>query len=218
MGLVKTLHISRFVDKADDLAPWDRYLANEVQHSVNTINWPTFPYQPLVTFAAGYNGTGLFVRFAVEEAAIRAEHTAPNTAVCQDSCVEFFIAPFSKAYLNFEFNCIGTTLVSRGTSRADLACLPTDQVCRIRTLASLGTEPIPLRETPTRWTLTAAIPLDLLGWHAEDIPGHICRGNIYKCGDLLPTPHYLTWNAVTAAKPDFHRPECFGRILFDSPR
>ncbi|MDE6269894.1 MAG: hypothetical protein K2M12_03440, partial [Muribaculaceae bacterium] len=45
--------------------------------------------------------------------------------------------------------------------------------------------------------------------------GKQLRANFYKCGDLLSTPHFLSWNRVDTPHPDFHRPEYFGAIKFD---
>ena len=38
------------------------------------------------------------------------------------------------------------------------------------------------------------------------------RGNFYKCDENAGAP-FGSWAPVTAPAPDFHRPECFGRIL-----
>ena len=43
-------------------------------------------------------------------------------------------------------------------------------------------------------------------------PGKEIRANCYKCGDLTPKPHYLSWNPSTSANPDFHRPQDFGSM------
>ena len=39
------------------------------------------------------------------------------------------------------------------------------------------------------------------------------RANCYKCGDKTVHPHFLAWNAVETAAPDFHRPEFFGKMI-----
>jgi hypothetical protein len=35
------------------------------------------------------------------------------------------------------------------------------------------------------------------------------RLNVYKCGDKLSTPHYLSLAPIKTTDPDFHRPEFF---------
>ena len=42
----------------------------------------------------------------------------------------------------------------------------------------------------------------------------ILKANVYKCGDKTVHPHYLAWNPVASAVPDYHRPECFGEMVF----
>ncbi|MGI6239399.1 MAG: carbohydrate-binding family 9-like protein, partial [Christensenellales bacterium] len=37
--------------------------------------------------------------------------------------------------------------------------------------------------------------------------------NFYTCDESIH-PHFGVWNHVAAAQPDFHRPECFGRLEF----
>ena len=41
------------------------------------------------------------------------------------------------------------------------------------------------------------------------------NANFYKCGDETQKPHYLSWNPVKTSKPDFHRPEYFGKLIFE---
>ncbi|MDP6629378.1 MAG: carbohydrate-binding family 9-like protein [Kiritimatiellia bacterium] len=211
---VKELDIARIADGRLDVADANEHLAALPQHSIDILNWPAFDYRPNVRFAAGYGGGDLCVRFAVEEDAVLAEKTETNDSVCQDSCVEMFIAPHSDVYFNFEFNCIGTALVGRGRGRHDLECLDPSLIGSIRRSSSLGSEPFPERRERTAWQLTVAIPLTILGLNEDDLPGHTCRANFYKCGDRLSQPHYLSWNPINTPTPDFHRPECFGVVRF----
>ncbi|MBQ5807154.1 MAG: hypothetical protein IIW26_01760, partial [Tidjanibacter sp.] len=60
------------------------------------------------------------------------------------------------------------------------------------------------------WWLEMEVPFALLG--AEGTPNTL-MANLYKCGDKLRTPHYLSWSPIEAAKPDFHRPEQFGTLI-----
>ena len=43
-------------------------------------------------------------------------------------------------------------------------------------------------------------------------PGAAMRGNFYCCDETLH-PHFGSWNPIKAPEPDFHRPECFGRLI-----
>jgi len=211
---MKRLEIPRVADVELSLEHAGCRLANEPQHAVDTLNWAEFPYRPRVSFAIAYGGGDLYVRFAVEEDAVLAEKTEANAAVSQDSCVEVFIAPHSDLYFSFEFNCIGTVLVTRGHGREDLECLDPEVFRGIRRESSLGAEPFSERQGDTSWQLTVAIPLAILGLNEVDLPGYSCRANFYKCGDNLSKPHYVSWSPINAPTPDFHRPECFGAVRF----
>ena len=43
--------------------------------------------------------------------------------------------------------------------------------------------------------------------------GYEFKGNFYKCGDETEIEHYLMWNRVETEKPDYHRPEYFGKFI-----
>jgi len=210
----KELEITRISDEPLALADVGQRLAEMPQHALGVLNWHAFDYRPHVMFAIGYGGGDLCVRFAVEEQAVLAEKTETNDSVCQDSCVEMFIAPSGDDYFNFEFNCIGTALVEQGPGRSDRTPLDPATIATIRRRSSLGSAPFTERKERTAWHLTAAIPLTILGLSETDLAGHTCRANFYKCGDHLTTSHYLSWNPITTPTPDFHRPECFGVVRF----
>ena len=40
------------------------------------------------------------------------------------------------------------------------------------------------------------------------------RMNLFKCGDELSHPHFLSWQPIRTEKPDFHRPEFFAQVRF----
>ena len=39
--------------------------------------------------------------------------------------------------------------------------------------------------------------------------------NLYKCGDNLSHPHFLSWQPIDTPQPDFHRPEFFAAGKFE---
>jgi len=47
-----------------------------------------------------------------------------------------------------------------------------------------------------------------------DWSGLKAKVNLYKCGDKLSQPHFLSWKPIAAPKPDFHLPEFFEQIKF----
>ena len=45
-------------------------------------------------------------------------------------------------------------------------------------------------------------------------PGAAFAGNFYKCDESLH-PHFGAWSPIDAPAPDFHRPECFGKLVIE---
>ena len=185
-------------------------------HPIEKVNWESHPYRPEVKFNIAYGDSEIFIKYYVRESHVKAEKSHTNEMVCEDSCVEFFVAPADDGiYYNFEFNPIGTALVGMGHGRHDSARAETAVVDSIRRLASMGDRPFPERSGDMRWSLTLAIPISSFFHHrVESLKGKIFRANFYKCGDRLTVPHYVTWNPVETERPDYHRPEHFGLLRF----
>ncbi len=179
--------------------------------------WSDFPYHPSVRFAIAHDDAAIYLRFSVREQAVLARWTHTNDPVSEDSCVELFLAPGpDERYYNFEFNCIGTCLAAVGHERNGREILPAAKIDLIRRRATLGSEPIPVeRKGDIRWELFAAIPVSLFVRNfPKTLNGRRMKANLYKCGDRLEVPHYLSWNRVESPRPDYHRPEFFGELLF----
>lgn len=186
-----------------------------------------------------HDGTNLYLQYQVLEPEIRCIHDKDQAPVYQDSCVELFISPGGN-YRNFEFNAIGSCLHYIGPDRHNRRPLPPEVVGRILRIPSRGARAQHQHpgDGPHRWSLLVMIPGDVLGLDpgtgtvprssepasADSVPptgepapnlsGTTWRGNLYKCGDSLEQPHYLSWSAIDTPKPDFHVPEFFGIIDF----
>ena len=186
------------------------------KNDIGTLNWDKFQYKPRVQFAMAYGPKEIYLKFYVQEAHTKAEKSEINEMVCQDSCVEFFVSPADDGvYYNFEFNPIGTIHLSCGTGRHDRTRIENAVASKVRTMGSMGSLPFGERSGDMSWTLTIAIPLEVFINHdTGSLKGKTFRANFYKCGDMLTVPHYVTWNPVLTEKPDFHRPEYFGEIVF----
>jgi hypothetical protein len=66
------------------------------------------------------------------------------------------------------------------------------------------------------WELSVAIPSNVFIHHLiPSLSGQKGRVNFHKCGDQLPVPHFLAWNNIQSAEPNFHLPEFFGEIYFE---
>ena len=156
-----------------------------------------------------YDDSRLYVRLHAEEPTIRAENTGMLDQPCQDSCLEFFLSPVKgdARYLNIEMNPNCCLYFGIGTGRDDLVrLLPTQGVGALNAHCT---------RSETGWDLYYSLPFSLLRLFFPAFHPHgIMRGNFYKCGDLTQQEHYLAWNRVACAEPDFHRPEFFGELEF----
>jgi len=192
------------------------YLDANVEHEViDCVNWPQeFPYKPYSTFVVAVSATRLYVYFSVICKDLRAQVTKDLGPVADDSCVEFFMmVPGNEEYWNFEFNCIGILNGSHRVVRPEPMRLTSEELSSIKRYSSCGSDAIEEQDGTFCWDLTISIPLNLLGLDAENLPDYI-MGNFYKCAGKTTNKHYVTWNPIESEKPDFHRPDCFGKLWF----
>lgn len=182
------------------------------RNELDQLPWTKYPYFPAVEFAIAYNPGAVFLKFYVTEKSIRAVNSRPNSEVWEDSCVEFFINfGEDEEYYNFEFNCIGTAKVGHGNSKHGRRSLPESLLQQIKYQSVIDNQP----DNEIRWELTLIIPKELFCFNEiATLQGQSCRANFYKCGDQLPTPHFITWSGIQSEEPDFHLPEFFGALHF----
>jgi len=171
-----------------------------------------------VGFSIWTEGSELCIQFKVDELTTRALETVPGNYVYQDSCVEFFVRPdlTQPYYYNFEWNAAGTLYLARRTGRNDAVHAPAEVLGSVVALSSIG--PAPIEEKPLEgpWTLNIRIPAKALWADGLDSwSGHRMAINVYKCGDGLQTPHYVTWAPISTEVPDYHRPEFFVPVQFE---
>lgn len=148
------------------------------------------------------------VRFHVSERELRRMVWEPNGKVWTDSCVEVFVMnPLSKEYSNLEFSASGAFLAAHGAGRKDRVRYSDQE----RSAITDAVEILQNDNRRSRWTLEARIDLVKLGI----IPSapHEIAFNLYKCGDGLQRPHFLSLFDIPLEKPDFHRPEFFGKAV-----
>ena len=199
---------------------------------VACVNWPKeFPYAPKMEVALAHTGDSLLLHYRVEENCIRAAAEADGGRVWEDSCCEIFLQPSSPIthhptpYFNIECNCAGTLLIGKGEDRHDRqpATAATLQLANrwsslMKTAVSgeNGRYTIPLKDGKFTWHMALVVPATaLFDSGITDFSGQTLRGNIYKCGDCLTTPHFLSLFPIDTPQPDFHRPEFFGELTFE---
>ena len=185
------------------------------RYAIQKRPWPEFSYKPQVAFSIAYNEDCILLKYFVQEKAIRMEHHADNSPVHEDSCVEFFIAfDNNEEYYNLEFNCEGACLLGFGKNISQRKLIEKEVIRKIRRQSVIQSLKDGENNIVT-WELTLVIPLEVFVHHPiSHLKGQHCRVNFYKCGDLLPEPHFLAWKDINAVTPNFHLPEFFGRMHF----
>jgi len=183
---------------------------------VREVSWAAFPYRPSVCFRIAHTVDSIVLEFQVKEQHMNAVYRQVNDPVYKDSCVEFFLSFDGHHYYNLEFNCIGVGLIGYGgrnkNSRYNLAPTTVEQV---RTHAVAMPAAVPGGDQ--EWRLLLNIPFTVFEQERiVSLSGMRCTGNFYKCGDDLPVPHFVSWTRIAAPEPDFHLPEFFGELLFES--
>lgn len=187
-----------------------------VSDMIEKVNWVhRFPYKPLTQFHILRSDESLFIRFNVRGNLLKASYSEDQSPVYKDSCVEFFCQiPGSDYYCNFEFNCIGTCAASRRKGRnIDVIPFNKDEMLSIKRLPSIGRRAFNEMQGIFEWELTVEIPFKLMQIDPANLPEKL-MANFYKCADDTDSPHFVSWNAVGTEKPDFHRPEYFGELMF----
>ena len=196
----------------------EKIFATLESNAIDCCNWEaSYPYTPKASFKLFHDGENLYIKFDVTENDIHTLVTEDFGKIWTDPCVEFFVSPEGNMdYYNFECTCIGKMLLGWHPAGADKENASLGILGTIKRIPSLGCENFPLREGENSWSLIEIIPATALFRSGVDSwSGKKMRANFYKCGDNLPTPHFISWNAIDWPEPSFHRPEFFGELDFE---
>jgi Carbohydrate-binding family 9 len=185
------------------------------RHTIQKLPWPEFSYRPDVSFSIAHTDNRILLKYFVREKAIRVLHHEDNSPVHEDSCVEFFIAfDDDEEYYNLEFNCAGTCLLGFGKNSAQRSLVGVDVIRQIKRYSAINNS-LNGSNDAFSWELAVMIPAEVFVHHKIDsLKGKRYRVNFYKCGDKLPQPHFLSWQDMKTASPDFHLTEFFGEAYF----
>ena len=211
----KKLAIPNISKPLSEIKNIKRVLKQIDYHHINTYAWEQPDNNRNIRFKIAHNNQSLFLQYHVIEPEMMAVFSTHNSAVCRDSCVEFFIALDDDAnYYNFEFNAIGTCLLGWGPDRHHREFLDTNTINLIKVktkIKRINTHGSSL----FNWKITIEIPINTFKFNnLKSFENIKARANFYKCGDNLLKPHFITWNPVVANKPDFHLKAYFGDIQF----
>ena len=183
-------------------------------HRIDSVNWESYPYCPEVSFRIAHNGDAIFLNYRVNESDIKAVCNQDNGKVWEDSCVEFFVSFSEGSYFNIECNCIGKLLIGKGSGRGENRIRLTEsELKNVARRSSMGDSPVENRSGD--WEISLIIPKEIFYPEIRTFNQVKARGNFYKCGDNLQTPHFLSWNPIRWNTPNFHLPEFFGELQFE---
>lgn len=201
------------LSETSDINEVSRLLNTVEKHKLEFVPWTAYPYKPSVIFSISYSPSSILLKFFVQEKQIRALNHIINSSIWEDSCVEFFISFDDGAnYYNIEFNCIGTGLIGYGKSKTHRELLDAGIVNQVKTLSNINSE----KGKKVSWELTMIIPLSVFEHTSiSTLSKRMCRANFYKCGDLLPEPHFISWSNIKSENPNFHLPDYFGHLQFE---
>ena len=184
------------------IAPW----SDLPEAGIDQFPWIR-DYTPKCAARVGWNEQGLHVLMYAHEQYIRCEETQIGGAICNDSCLEFFLSPDiqSPKYVNIEVNPGGVMHIGLGVSR------------RGRRVLSFIPDGFNISHSAHKgawwaisYTLTASFLLEHFGvTPAGNMP---MRGNFYCCGDKAQV-HYGMFKGYDLPAPDYHRPELFADFL-----
>ena len=170
--------------------------------TIDTLNWAEeYPYCPEVKFRIAHTGIGILLHYQVTEASVRAVADEDDR---------------NNHYYNFECNCIGKLLLHGGERDTERPGASEEVLRSVKRWASLGTSSFEEQVGERTWEVALIIPVSALFDHSiMNLSGKLMNANFYKCGDLLQTPHFLSWNPIELPSPLFHCPEFFGKLDFE---
>ena len=159
-----------------------------------------------------YNDNEFLVHLKTQEPETRAQEIGPDGCPWYDSCLEFFFKPEDddERYINIEFNSNKCVFLGTGTNKDNNKRL-------IPVSVDVTFEP-QINVFDGGWEIYYKVPFHLVKALFENFKvesGKVIMANCYKCTDLTKPPHYLSWNKVEGEPLSFHKPECFGKMIFE---
>ena len=159
-----------------------------------------------------YDDEALHVHLFCKEPATRAVERGPLGSPCEDCCMEFFFSPMEGdlRYFNIEFNHNGCMYLGFASGTHDLLRLVPDENKDML-------HPV-IRDYEGGWEIFYTFPYELVRRFFPDFrvyPGKKIRANCYKCADMTAPAHYFSWNEIPGERLSFHKPECFGSMIFE---
>ena len=195
---------------------------------ITQYRWEDSGHHPPTQVRILYDDDFLAAIFRVEDQFVQALAKNFGDPVSQDSCVEFFLSPFSmdqtNAYFNFEINCGGILLLRRCSSLRERAwgrensMLAEEDAELVRIAHTLPNRIQAEITEPITWAVEFHVPFNLFSRYFVDLQkpsaGTEWKGNLYKCA-AGSHPHWGSWAPIELEKASFHAPEFFRPLRFD---
>ncbi len=224
--MYKKYHVPKTVQPPQLKGKWNGKIWEKVKPlSVDEYMGQKPQHMPKTQAKLLYDDNNIYVIFRVEDKYVKAVAQNYHDMVCFDSCVEIFFTPgpdTSKGYFNLEMNCGGTMLFYHQIERGKkVKQISVDDCNKIEVYHSLPKIVKPEEKEPVTWIVEYRLPLKVLEKYAPVVrpePGARWRANFYKCADKTSHPHWLTWAVVDRPRPDFHRPDYFGYLVFEKEK
>jgi hypothetical protein len=160
----------------------------------------------------------LYFLFHCKDEHISAHHYQRNSGTCLDDCAEIFISPNLEKplwYANYEINCLGTWLLGFNRGFKEPRDKEPDGLVIGRShVGTINNE----EDVDSNWILEIAIPFDhFSGFGGQSPPRDedVWGLNLNRCGGDINS-QYSQWEPSKTPKPNFHRPQDFGKIIFSS--
>ena len=198
--------------------------ARAAELDIDSYPWFKSGQKEQTTVRLLFDQRAIHVQFLCEGKHIYADQTEINSAVCRDSCVEFFAQPAlqtDQRYFNLEINCCGNFLLGWGINKQEIAWNFVEPQLSSKYLRIASSITAPTKQESLKdngWWVAAEIPFELLsqlsGREIQLSSGSTWRANFYRCGGRT-NQQYACWNRVGTANPDYHQPEFFGELVFE---
>lgn len=200
----KTLMIYRSLYFENDIH-WDLVSPGEL----NFYNWEAErPYHPKTSFRLAFSKNFLAVHMVTNETELRAVNTDVDSPCYEDSCMEFFFAPFGtkNGYINIEVNPLSAYLAEFGKARDGRRLLSELTPEKPAVFSSIN---------ENGWETNINVPYSLIeSVFKRPFDPLDCDfyADFFKCGDLTSHPHWLSYTAMGENPPGFHNPSCFEKV------
>lgn len=181
---------------------------------IDQVNWKDdFPKLLPVTVRVAHDGERIFLYYEISGEHVRAANTQDFGSVWEDSCVEFFMQKSGEtSYRNFECNILGVLLAAHHQTREVSERMPGEIMQAIKRHSFIN-QRFENGNQVCDWSMYLEIPKKAMGYSPdESLTGKTIKANFYKCGDETPEPHFISWNPIDLAKPNFHVPQFFGTL------